>query len=279
MPVMMTNSGTMLRVDPGRDLLTPYERAPKETDTTKEVEVFTLGRFRLKVQGEIISDCSKAQTKPLEVMKAIIAMGGHGVRTEQISDALWPDAEADAAHHALESALYRLRKLLGVKQALILQDGRLRFDSDYCWIDVWYFERLLEEAEVAVEDEASLGVIDILTAKLKLLYQGPFLYDSPDQFWLLSSRERIHYRLLSVLSLMGRLCEKKQSHAQAIDLYQRVISLNPLAEESYQDLMLCLKRQGRHAEAMAVYQRCRKNLVTALNISPSADTEAIVKSL
>ncbi|MFV1997987.1 MAG: BTAD domain-containing putative transcriptional regulator [Acidiferrobacterales bacterium] len=279
MPAMMTNSGTVLRVDPGRDLLTPYERTPEEAKTKKNVEVFTLGRFQLKVQGKTISDCCTAQTKPLEVMKAIIAMGGHAVRTERILDALWPDAEADAAHHALETALYRLRKILGVKQALILQDGRLRFDSDYCWIDVWYFERLLEEAEIAVEDEASLGVIEILAAKLKLLYQGPFLHDSPEQYWLLSSRERIHYRLLSVLGSMGRLCEKKQSPVQAIDLYQRVIALNPLAEESYQDLMLCLKRLGRRAEAVAVYQRCRKNLVSALNIEPSAETEAIVKSL
>lgn len=275
----MMNTQILNSVEPAWSLLHQNDYAPDQIDTRKEIEVVTLGQFQLRVQGETISDCSKTQKKPLEVMKAIIAMGGHGVRTENIADALWPDAESDAAHHALETALYRLRKILGVKQALILQDGKLRFNPRRCWIDVWYFEDLLDQAEVAVKNEASLDIIEDLTTKLKLLYQGPFLHGSPDQFWLLSSRERIHYRLLSVLRSMGHLCEIKYSPEKAIDIYQRVITLNPLAEESYQNLMLCLKRLGRCAEAIEVYQRCHRNLVAALDIEPSAGTKDIYKLL
>ncbi len=275
----MTNAQIANSLDPNWNVVQQNSFAQMQASTRKEIEVITLGQFQLRVQGETISNYAKTQSKPLEVMKAIIAMGAHGVRTEIISDALWPDAESDAAHHALETALYRLRKILGVKQALILQDGKLRFNSHCCWIDVWYFEKLLDRAEDAVRKEASLSDIESLMVELKKLYQGPFLHDSPDQYWLLSSRERIHYRLLSVLSSMGRLCEKKQSPEQAINFYQRIVSLNPLAEESYQNLMRCLKDLGRRAEAMEVYLRCCRNLSTALDIGPSADTEAIFKSI
>lgn len=275
----MTNTQIANSVEPSRNVAQQNSFTQMQAGSRKEIEVITLGQFQLRVQGETISNYSRTQSKPLEVMKAIIAMGGHGVRTENISDALWPDAESDAAHHALETALYRLRKLLGVKQALILQDGKLRFNSHCCWIDVWYFEELLDRAEDAVRQEASLSDIERLMVELKKLYQGPFLHDSPDQYWLLSSRERIHYRLLSVLSSIGRLCEKNRSPEQAINCYQRIISLNPLAEESYQNLMLCLKSLGRRAEAMEVYLRCCRNLSAALDIGPSADTEAIYKSL
>lgn len=275
----MTNSYVTNSLDIHWNAVQQNSFMPAQLDVGKEIEVITLGQFQLRVQGEIIGNSSQTQSKPLEVMKAIIAMGENGVRTEKITDALWPDAESDAAHHALETALYRLRKLLGVKQALILQDGNLRINSHCCWIDFWYFEKLLDQAEDAVREEASLNVIESLMVELKKLYQGPFLHDSPDQYWLLISRERIHYRLLSVLSSMGRLCEKKQSPGQAINLYQRIISLNPLAEESYQNLMRCLKSLGRRAEAMEVYLRCCKNLSVALDIGPSADTEAIFKSI
>ncbi len=239
------------------------------------IKIFTLGRFSLRVYGEAV----KARSKPIEALKVIIAHGGKGVRVESVTDALWQDAEADVAHHALETTLYRLRKLLGIKQALVLRSGQLDLDPRYCWVDRWSFERKLNQLETAMDNEQPENIIETLNAELMGLYQGPFLKDSPDQWWLLSAREHMHYRLISVLGLLGQFWEKHQCHNHAIDCYQRLISLDPLAEESYQQLMRCFKSLGRRAEAIVVYRRCRKHLISILDIEPSPDTEFIYRSL
>ena len=48
-------------------------------------------------------------------MQALIAFGGTEVSAGVLIDALWPDSEGDAAYHALECALYRLRQLFGAR--------------------------------------------------------------------------------------------------------------------------------------------------------------------
>jgi len=49
---------------------------------------------------EIDSVFPKGSTKPLAMLKALIALGGKEVEEEQISDILWPDADGDMAHQS-----------------------------------------------------------------------------------------------------------------------------------------------------------------------------------
>jgi hypothetical protein len=53
--------------------------------------------------------------KPQELRQALIAFGGAEVGAGVLIDTLWPDSEGDAAYHALESALYKRRQLLGAR--------------------------------------------------------------------------------------------------------------------------------------------------------------------
>lgn len=55
--------------------------------------------------------------------------------------------------------------------------------------------------------------------------------------------------------------------------------MDNLAEEFYRRLMVCRREQGRIADAMSVYRRCRENLSITLGVVPSADTVAICNSL
>ena len=113
------------------------------------IRIFTLGRFEVMRDGEPVRFARKVQRKPLALLKALIALGGRSVREEPVMDALWPDAEGDAARVALASALHRLRGLLGREQAVLRQEGQLSLDARLCWVDVWAVERLLGRAETA----------------------------------------------------------------------------------------------------------------------------------
>jgi DNA-binding SARP family transcriptional activator len=52
-----------------------------------------------------------------------------------------------------------------------------------------------------------------------------------------------------------------------------------LAEELYRRLMRCHAALGRRAEALAVYERCRKMLATVLGIEPTPETEILHRAL
>src|SRR5271168_4925103 len=101
--------------------------------------VHVLGRFRLLTGNTPITIPPRLR-KPQELLQALIAFGGTEVGAGKLADLLWPDSEGDAAYHALESALYRLRQLLGESSAVAMAGGKLTLDRRQFWVDVWTFE-------------------------------------------------------------------------------------------------------------------------------------------
>ncbi len=107
------------------------------------LKVYTLGKFEIIKNGDPVFFTGKVQQKPLEMLKALIALGGEGISEGQLTDALWPEAEGDAAHVSFNTTLHRLRKLIENEKTIQLREGRVTLDRKHCWVDVWAFERVL----------------------------------------------------------------------------------------------------------------------------------------
>jgi tetratricopeptide (TPR) repeat protein len=67
------------------------------------LRIYTLGRFSVVSDGMNLSTSGKQQRKPLEMLKALVALGGRDVREESLTDILWPEAEGDVAHRAFNA--------------------------------------------------------------------------------------------------------------------------------------------------------------------------------
>ena len=93
--------------------------------------VHVLGRFRL-LENDVAIVVPPRLRKPQELLQALIAFGGTEVSAGALIDALWPDSDGDAAYHALESSLYRLRQLLGSHNALRMEGGKVSLNRDQC---------------------------------------------------------------------------------------------------------------------------------------------------
>ncbi len=225
------------------------------------VRIHTLGRFGIRIHGRHLAR-QPAHNKPLKLLQALIALGGREVADHRIEAALWPDAEGDAAHRALITNLQRLRRLLGVRDAIRYQDGRLTLDPRHCWVDVWAFER---EA-----DENGAQILD--------LYQGAFLRDEGDDDWLLPLRERLHalalrryQALLDDLAAAGRWTEVVEHGHRAVDLA-------PLHEPFYQALIHAHHRLGHRGEAIRAWRLCRQRLRRSLGIEPTPRTRVLFEA-
>jgi DNA-binding SARP family transcriptional activator len=140
----------------------------------------------------------KAQRRPLELLKLLIACGGEQVPESRVTDALWPRIDGDSAHRSFTSALHRLRKLLGEDRAVVLHEGRLTLDRRYFWVDAWQFEALAEEIEAA----GDAGAAAELGKRMLALYRGPFMAGEDDAAWLIAPRERLRTRLERALRRM-----------------------------------------------------------------------------
>ncbi|MDA8362582.1 MAG: bacterial transcriptional activator domain-containing protein [Gammaproteobacteria bacterium] len=246
------------------------------------VKVYTLRRFALLVNGRPSQVRRKAQHKPLELFKALIAQGGRDVGEESLTAALWPDAEGDAARRAFDTTLHRLRRLLGNRQALILRDRKLSLDPCICWVDSWAFERLLSEAEATLADPAADPAGDVLVRlaqRVQGLYHGPFLGKEFDAAWAVSLRERLRSRYLRHLVSIGARWQQLQRWELAVECYRKGLEVDDLAEQLYQNLMLCHLRLGQRGEALSVYRQCRFILSVVLGITPAPATEALYQQL
>ncbi len=239
------------------------------------IKIYTLGRFALLLEDESVKFSTKVQKKPLDMLKAIIALGGRDVDINTLIGIMWPSPDVDGKN-LFDNTLHRLRKMLGRDEAILVQEGKLALNPQLVWVDAWAFERLLGEAQKDLRNnEAAVEGATKDFDNAFRLYQGHFLANETEQPWLLPLRERLRSKFMRLLIAKGQHHEATSAWDPAIEVYQRGIELDNLAEELYRHLMYCHLQKGNHAEAINVYRRCREMLSLVLSVKPSAETEAL----
>src|ERR1700735_4463706 len=234
--------------------------------------VHVLGRFRL-LMGDTPITVSSRLRKPQELLQVLVAFGGTEVSAGVLIDALWPDSEGDAAYHALETALYRLRQLLGAHDAVRMEGRKVSLNRDQLWVDMWDFEAELQRPH----DPEANG--DDRIARLRRLYQGDFLQHETEKPWVLRARQELRDRFLRAIRDAARDCERARRWEDAVSLYRSGIELDTLNEDLYRGLMRCHQELGDHSEALQAYGRCRELLTRFLGIPPNAKTQALYHSV
>jgi DNA-binding SARP family transcriptional activator len=231
------------------------------------IKVHALGRFAVLLDDVPLRFTGKAQRRPLDLLMALISLGGRNVSALRLAEAVWPDADGDAAHVAFTAALARLRKLLRNDEAIVLSQNKLSLDPAKIWVDVFAFEAGLAGSR---DTAATCRALD--------LYRGTFLGDEGGA-WALVPRERLRARFMAGVATLSERLIGERSFDTAAEQVERGLSADPLSEELYRQLMRCHAALGRRAEALSVYQRCERLLLAELGIAPGAKTHALFEAL
>jgi len=236
------------------------------------LRIRVLGGFELIRDGEPMRFTGKTQQRPLELLKYLVAAGGRGLDTEKIMGALWPEADGAAAKSSFDSALFRLRKLVDVDNAIDLSSGQMSIARTLVWTDLWACEAALANA--------TNGEVAPATAAQRLLdaYPGPLL-GSDETPWVAKPRDALRSRFVRALMELGAALERAGDWPTAIDVYRRGLEADNLAESIYRGLMRALAAKGDHAEALNAFRRCRELLSIVLGSKPSAETERLHREI
>lgn len=253
--------------------LTPPDHAAGIDAWPYPLKLYTLGRFAVVLDDKLLPR-SPGHKKPLELLQALVALGGRAVDEDMLAETLWPDAEGDAAHQALKVNVHRLRKLLP-NGTIIWSEGKLSLDAHQTWVDFWAMERelgCLDQSTPADAPEQAARVDRVLR-----LYRGEFLIENTAP-WALAARERLRNKTLRVVTRAAETIRQRDP-AAAVPIYEKAIEIDPLREHLYQDLMRCHQQLRQSAEGLHIYRRCRDTLKRELSLAPAPATEALHQSL
>lgn len=230
-----------------------------------------LGDFAIVLDGAPVT----LPTRKSAALLAILAMPPGAVITrERLAELLWSRSAEAQARGSLRQAVAQLRKALEDDFGTLIETvgPGLRLASPGVEVDA-----------VTLEQALSAGS----PADLKLaerLYRGEFLAglaieEAPFEDWRATEAERLRRGLLRGLqTLLARHVERGDLEV-SLDLGERLVRLEPLAEETYQALMRLHLGRGALGPAMREYQRCRAALAAGLSVAPSAETEALRRAI
>ncbi|HHI94831.1 MAG TPA: hypothetical protein ENK04_15230, partial [Gammaproteobacteria bacterium] len=260
--------------DYARTIVRSYHYTPRESLYVGEhwpwlIKIYSLGRFSLLLNDQPLD----TETRPIALLKVLLAYGGRNVHSEKIMDALWPEAEGDQAQINFKTTLHRLRKVFGDYDVLILKNYQLSLNEQLVWVDVWVMGRLFASAEKHAESKDAPSAE--LLSRLTQYYRGHFLA-SESANWVILQRETLRARFIRHTIVLGGIIEAKDSQA-AVQCYLHLLEIDPLIEEAWQGLIRCYQAQGRHAEAQVSYAKCI-NVLSTLGVSPSVATTALIES-
>lgn len=258
-----------IEVDYVRTLIRAFNIQPVLHDVANwpwPIRIYTLGRFTVLCSDAPVKPSSKTQKKPLDLLRALIALGGRSVNIDHIMNIVWPDEHA-VARANFDVALMRLRKLLTHPEALALTDGKLTLNDQVCWVDSWTFERAVTRFDSTTDAASDTNVLD--------LYRGAFLEREHGAAWAASMRDRLAAKFQRVVLRFGKEQERARRWDAAAQIYRRGLERDSVVEEFYRRLMQCEWQLGHRAEAIKTYRRCREMLSICLRVKPSAETEAL----
>ena len=240
------------------------------------VKIYTLGRFEIIRDDEPMRFSGRVQQKPLELLKAIVALGGREVTDIKLIELLWPETDGDKAAQSLKFTLHALRKLLGEEMVIHLKEGRLTLNHAHCIVDVWQLQRLLGKIDALPAENSDMSR---LCKEAINLYKGGFLAGDEARSWTAPLRENLKIGILRTAASLCNYYEKSGEHDNMLKTCQKALEIDHLQEDFYQRLMFCYIKLGRRGDAVLTYRRCRNILSSELGVEPSAATEALLAQI
>jgi LuxR family maltose regulon positive regulatory protein len=229
------------------------------------VELFALGPMEVFVGRRRVLDFEWQSEKSKEMFLFLLRHGGPA-RKEEILAALWPDLPLDKCNSSFHSTLYRLRRAL-YTQCVIQQTGRYVLNPrGRFWCDAVEFESRIRKAE-QIQNRSARWARGLRQAVD--LYRGRLGIDFYSD-WVEADSRRVEDMYLRCLARLAEYEGERNNHSEAVSLYEKAVSLDPLNESLWYQLIATYGEAGQVEAAMRCYRRYAEILGNQLGEEPAA---------
>jgi DNA-binding SARP family transcriptional activator len=248
------------------------------------LSVRMLGVLSLSVDGRRVGDDLGPSGRALTGF--LFEFIGRVHRRERLADQFWGHLDPERSRAALNTALWRIRKLLAKDprsdggQNLVTNCSEVILErAPWLDIDTLRFaesvKHLLDQHEL-VDSEAEAFLIGLEHAVE--LYTGPFL-DGADADWILEERERLHSLYVRASGSLMRHYGWFERYEEAIAVARRVLATDPFRESFHRDLIALLLLNGQRGEALRQHDRWTALLQQELGIGPMPETRRLAEEI
>jgi len=199
-------------------------------------------------------------------------------RRDRLASMFWEEVEPERARTALNTALWRLRKLLaatageeGVRlhssgQEVVLEPTASITVDTYCFDDA---ARSVLAAQSSICTARASAIEQVADR-----YSGSFL-EGNDSDWIIAERERLHSLFVRCLSELMKLHAASGCYELAISAARRILAVDPFRESVLRTLALLLTLNGQRVQALLELRRWGCELRREMGIGPMAETRQL----
>jgi alpha-glucoside transport system substrate-binding protein len=247
------------------------------------LKVFLMGRVAVETDRAAIEEAHFPGRQGRLLFAYLVAEQGRPVSRDELAEALWGETLPATWEKALSVLVSKLRSLLagdGVDSINVLTAAFGCYGlalPEGTWVDVAAAVNAAQEAE----DALAGGELEPAKAQAReaaSLLQQPFL-PGEEGAWVEEKRRELADVRVRALATMADACLRSGQPAEAAGFAEQVVALQPFRESGYRRLMEAHAAAGNRAEALQVYEQCRRLLAEELGAYPSPETEGIYRDL
>jgi branched-chain amino acid transport system substrate-binding protein len=252
----------------------PANGRQEESKIGAVVLISLVGRVSITAGGTSIDDDRLPGRQGRLVFAYLAREHGRPVPRDELAEAIWGDRPPVTWEKALTVIVSKLRSLLE-KCGL---DGTTALTSAFgCYrlelpegskVDV------LDARRAIADPAASREEIEVAAA----ITGRPFLPGEEGE-WVEGERRELGDLRVRALERLADERLGAGDHAEAARWAEQLVELEPYRESGYRRLMTVHAAAGNRAEALRIYERCRRFLADELGAYPSPETEAIYRRL
>lgn len=220
-------------------------------------------------------DPVRLTTRKASLLLAALAVAGpNGARRELLCDLFWPERGEQQARGSLRQAMAAIRQVAAeVGGGAVTIDGDaevVRLVVEPSSVDVQLFEQLITRT-----DADSLS-------RAADLYMGDLLAEvsvpEPADQWFAPHRQAARSKALRLCEALAGLASAQQGNVieACQGLADRLLLVEPAAEEAHRALIRLHLIQGRTNAALQQYERCKEALRRDLQAEPEAKTRKLI---
>ncbi len=245
----------------------------------QHIDVRFLGGFELTADGVALQ---RLGAKATSVLVYLIHHRERPQTRDLLAGRFWSDRSEDRARRQLSNILWKIRKAAadsGLPELVQADRSQISVAPGLTFsVDAENYEAELDDLIDELHGVSPDTAIASRLADVVGTYRGEYLSGYYDD-WMESERRRLSDRQVDALTRLIGMYRGVSDHKRALLFASELVELDPLREESHQEVMRLYGILGNTSAVERQFEQCRQAIHEELGLPPSDETVALLEAI